>query len=74
MAAAGTPAEAGRKAGCKVLAYMSTAGTNHAASRYLTMTADRIVAVAFLTQRDLQVLGKGFTRHFSVPDDECSPT
>ena len=31
---------------------------------------DRIVAVGFLTSRDLEVLGKGFTRHFPVSDDD----
>ena len=32
--------------------------------------SDRIVAVGFLTSHDLEVLGKGFTRHFSVPDED----
>ena len=34
------------------------------------MTKDRIVAVGLLTQRDLDVLGAGFHRLFSVADDE----
>lgn len=33
------------------------------------MPPDRIVAVGFLTQRDLNVLGKGFNRLFPVDDD-----
>ena len=33
------------------------------------MTKDRIVAVGLLTQRDLDVLGAGFHRLFSVADD-----
>jgi len=31
--------------------------------------SDRIVAVGFLTQNDLDVLGKGFNRLFPVDDD-----
>ncbi len=34
------------------------------------MTRDSIVAVGLLTQRDLDVLGKGFDRHFPVDDDD----
>lgn len=34
------------------------------------LTKDRIVAVGLLTQRDLDVLGTGFHRLFSVGDDE----
>lgn len=34
------------------------------------MTGERVVSVGFLTQRDLDVLGKGFTRHFAVADDD----
>lgn len=33
------------------------------------MPSDRIVAVGFLTQNDLDVLGKGFNRLFPVDDD-----
>ena len=33
------------------------------------MASERIVAVGFLTERDLGKLVSGFTRHFSVPDD-----
>ncbi len=33
------------------------------------MMNDRIVAVGLLTQRDLDVLGRGFTRHFPAPTD-----
>ncbi len=35
------------------------------------MTKDRIVAVGLLTQRDLDVLGTGFHRLFSVDDDDA---
>ena len=35
-----------------------------------TLTKDRIVAVGLLTQRDLDVLGAGFHRLFSVADDD----
>jgi hypothetical protein len=35
-----------------------------------TLTKDRIVAVGLLTQRDLDVLGAGFHRLFSVTDDD----
>lgn len=34
------------------------------------MTKERIVAVGLLTQRDLDVLGKGFHRLFSVDADD----
>jgi hypothetical protein len=34
------------------------------------LTKDRIVAVGLLTQRDLDVLGTGFHRLFSIDDDE----
>ena len=34
------------------------------------MTKDRIVAVGLLTQRDLEVLGTGFHRLFSVNADD----
>lgn len=34
------------------------------------MSSDRVVSVGFLTQRDLDVLGAGFVRHFPVPDDD----
>ena len=30
----------------------------------------RIISVGSLTLRDLEVLGRGFTRHFPVPDDQ----
>ncbi len=33
------------------------------------MSADRIVAVGFLTQADLAVLGTGFNRLYPVNDD-----
>lgn len=33
------------------------------------MADDRPVAVGFLTRRDLQLLGSGFTRHFPITDD-----
>ncbi|RYF03001.1 MAG: hypothetical protein EOO77_31720 [Oxalobacteraceae bacterium] len=33
------------------------------------MPSDRIVAVGFLTQNDLKVLGEGFSRMFPVDDD-----
>lgn len=32
--------------------------------------ADKIVSVGLLTQRDLDVLGTSFTRHFPVPRDD----
>ncbi|WP_298091172.1 hypothetical protein [uncultured Sphingomonas sp.] len=32
---------------------------------------DRIVAIGLLTQRDLDVLGSGFRRSFSVEDDHA---
>jgi hypothetical protein len=31
---------------------------------------DRIIAVGFLTQHDLNVLGRGFTRHFQVDHED----
>jgi hypothetical protein len=31
---------------------------------------DKIVSVGLLTQRDLDVLGTSFTRHFPVPRDD----
>ena len=34
------------------------------------MTRDSIVAIGLLTQRDLDVLGKGFERHFPVHGDD----
>ncbi len=34
------------------------------------LTKDRIVAVGLLTQRDLEVLGTGFHRMFSVDADD----
>ena len=33
------------------------------------MSEDRIVSVGLLTRRDLEVLGRGFSRHFPVPQD-----
>jgi hypothetical protein len=33
------------------------------------VSEDRIVSVGLLTQRDLEVLGRGFSRHFPVPQD-----
>ncbi len=33
--------------------------------------SEKIVAVGFLTQRDLDVLGRGFTLHFPVPKDSA---
>ena len=33
--------------------------------------AERIVSIGFLTQNDLDMLGKGFRRHF--PIDEVNP-
>lgn len=33
--------------------------------------ADKIVSVGLLTQRDLDVLGTSFTRHFPVPRDNA---
>jgi hypothetical protein len=35
------------------------------------MPEDRIVAVGLLTARDLAVLGTGFSRCFSLPDDDA---
>ena len=34
------------------------------------MVPDKIVSVGLLTQRDLDVLGTSFTRHFPVPRDD----
>ncbi len=34
------------------------------------MSDNRIVSVGFLTKRDLEVLGNGFTRHFPVQHDD----
>ncbi len=34
------------------------------------MTHDPIIAVGLLTQRDLDVLGRGFHRHFPVEDND----
>lgn len=34
------------------------------------MPEDRIVAVGFLTSRDLEILGGGFRRHFPVDHDD----
>ena len=34
------------------------------------MSDERIVSVGFLTQRDLEVLGSAFTRHFPVQHDD----
>lgn len=34
------------------------------------MSDERIVAVGLLTRADLDTLGKGFSRHFPVPDDD----
>lgn len=31
--------------------------------------ADKIVSIGFLSQRDLDVLGQGFRRHFPIADD-----
>ncbi len=36
------------------------------------MTEERIVAVGLLTQRDLDVLGSGFRRLFTVEEPACS--
>lgn len=35
------------------------------------MSDQRIIAVGFLTARDLEVLGQGFTRVFPVDDTPC---
>jgi hypothetical protein len=32
--------------------------------------AEKLVAVGLLTQRDLNLLGSGFTRHFPLPSDD----
>ena len=48
-------------------------GTKHARSRSnrrRNAVTDRIVSVGLLTQRDLDVLGSSFTRHFPVPRDD----
>lgn len=34
------------------------------------MSDQRIVSVGFLTQRDLDILGSAFTRHFPVQHDD----
>ena len=34
------------------------------------MDRDKVVAVGLLTQHDLNVLGRGFTRHFPAPTDD----
>lgn len=34
------------------------------------MSRERIVSIGFLTDRDLEILGKGFVRHFPVPEDD----
>jgi hypothetical protein len=31
---------------------------------------ERIVAVGLLTERDLEILGEGFRRHFPIPQDD----
>lgn len=33
------------------------------------MVTERVVAVGFLTDRDLKLLGSGFNRHFPVEDE-----
>lgn len=38
------------------------------ACRRVSVPSDRIVAVGFLTQNDLKVLGEGFDRMFPVDD------
>lgn len=32
--------------------------------------ADKIIAVGFLTGRNISLLGTGFTRHFPLPHDQ----
>jgi hypothetical protein len=39
------------------------------AARSITVPSDRIVAVGFLTQNDLKILGQGFDRIFPISDD-----
>lgn len=34
------------------------------------MATERVVAFGFLTNRDLELLGSGFTRHFPVTNDD----
>ena len=34
------------------------------------MAAERVVAFGFLTGRDLELLGRGFNRHFPIEDDD----
>ncbi|HWU73867.1 MAG TPA: hypothetical protein VN137_10285 [Sphingomonas sp.] len=34
------------------------------------MATERVVAFGFLTNRDLELLGVGFTRHFPVTNDD----
>lgn len=34
------------------------------------MSSQPIVAIGFLTQRDLERLGRAFTSHIAVPDDD----
>jgi hypothetical protein len=34
------------------------------------VSKDRIVSVGFLSERDLEVLGTGFTRHFPVQHED----
>ena len=34
------------------------------------MTTERVVAFGFLTNRDLEMLGSGFSRHFPVTNDD----
>lgn len=34
------------------------------------MATERVVAFGFLTNRDLELLGGGFTRHFPVTNDD----
>ncbi|MEG3086078.1 hypothetical protein [Sphingomonas sp. PB4P5] len=35
------------------------------------MSEDRIVSIGLLSERDLERLGRGFTRHFPVPIDDA---
>lgn len=44
------------------------AGTLIVITRFRLMTDNRIVAIGLLTQRDLEVLGTGFSRAFPVQD------
>lgn len=34
------------------------------------MPSERIVSIGFLTERDLEILGTGFQRHFPLPQDD----